>query len=140
MTASFTYDSFFDDVFKGNITVSGDTFFMMLVTSAYTPLQATDTKQINVSGEVVGPGYTTSGLQVTATISKNTGSNQNIISFSSPSWSNASITAYAGVIYDKKGAVPANNPLVAYAYFGGNVTSTSGTFTATEVSGLTVQN
>lgn len=138
--ASLTFDSFFDDVFKGNVVPNTDTFYMMLVTSSYTPNQGTNTKRSDVTNEVSGTGYTSGGAAVTCTVQKDTGLHQNKLSFSNPSWASSTITARAGVIYKRRGGAASADELVAYADFGSNITSTNGTFTATQVDPLTVQN
>lgn len=138
--ASLTYDSFFNDVFNGAVTPSSDTFYMMLTTSGYVPSQSANMKRSDVTNEVTGTGYTAGGTPITCTVLSVTGVNQNILSFSNPSWANASFTANAGVIYKHRGGASSADNLVAYAAFGSNITATSGTFTATQVSGLTVQN
>lgn len=138
--ASLTFDSFFDDVFKGNIVPNTDTFYMMLVTSSYVPSQGADTKRSDVTNEVAGTGYTAGGAAVSCTVAKDTSAHNNTLTFGNPSWASSSITARGGVIYKRRGGLASADNLVAYVDFGGNITSTNGTFTATETAPLTVQN
>ena len=51
--ASVIYDSFWDDMFHGNVTPSSDTVYGMLVTSSYTPNYTTD----QYLGIAVSSGY-----------------------------------------------------------------------------------
>jgi hypothetical protein len=73
--ASLIYDSTFDDVCKGNINFSTDTFKVMLVTVTYAPNKQTNLKRSDVTNEVVGTGYTAGGTASTCTVAKNTGTN-----------------------------------------------------------------
>jgi len=66
--ASLIYNSFFDDVYKGNIVPNTDTFKMMLVTATYSPNKDTHTKRSDVTNEVSGTGYTSGGQTVAFTL------------------------------------------------------------------------
>ena len=138
--ASLIYDSAPDDTVRGNLNFSSDTYKLMLVTSSYTPNKATDLKRSNVTNEVSGTGYTTGGSATTATITKDTVNHRVDITFSSVSWTTSTITAAAGVIYKSRGGASSADELVAYVDFGGNVTSTAGTFTVTFSSPYRIQN
>lgn len=138
--ASLIYNSCPDDVVRQNINFVSDTFKAMLVTSAYTPNKDTDSKRSNVTNEVTGTGYTAGGTAVTATVAKDTATDRETITFSNPSWASSTITAAALVIYKSRGGASSADELVAYVDFGGNVSSTNGTFTATFSSPLTFQN
>lgn len=138
--ASLNYDSFWDDLSKGNVNPSTDTYYMMLVTSAYTPNKGTHTKRSDVTNEVAGTGYTAGGAQVTFTVAKDTVNHKETYTLSSVSWPSATIAAAGGVIYKHRGGVSSADELVAYADFGGTVTSTAGTFQATFSSPITIQN
>ena len=108
----------FDDTTAGR-------FKCMLVTSSYTPNFDTDSVFTDVSNEVSGAGYTAGGealTGVTFTISGGT------ITWDAGdvTWTGSTITnAAAAVIYNTS---EANKPLIAYVDFGGNFSTTSGTF------------
>jgi len=138
--ASIVYDSFYLDWANGNVTPGSDTYYMMLVTSAYTPSKGSDQKRSNVTNEVTGTGYTAGGTAVTCTVAMNTSTHQLTLTFSNPSWASATISAAAGVIYKHRGGAASADNLVAYCDFGATITSTNGTFQATETSPLTIQN
>ena len=55
---SLIYDSFMDDLCKGNIVPSSDTFYGMLVTSSYSPSKGTHAKRSDVTNEASGTNYT----------------------------------------------------------------------------------
>lgn len=140
MPSSLIYDSFADDLCNGNIDPAADTFYGELVTS-YTPNQATDTKRSDVTAsETSGSGYTAGGQAVTCTVAKDTANHKETLTFSNPSWSSSSISADGMVIYKHRGGADTADELVCYVDFGGTVTSSSGTFSVTLSSPLTIQN
>ena len=85
----------------------------------------------DVTNEVTGTNYTAGGTAVTATVSAvDTTNNRVSVTFSNPSWANATITALAASIYVSTGNA-ATDKLVTMVDFGGSVTSTNGTFSVT---------
>ena len=138
--ASLNYTSFFDDLSRGLVTPSTDTYKVMLVTSTYVPNKGTHLKRSDVTNEVVGTGYTAGGSAVTCTVAKNTGTQVVTYTFSSASWATATITARAAVIYKSRGGAATADELVCYIDFITDVTSTAGTFQFAPSSPLTIQN
>jgi len=138
--ASLVYDSFWDDLSKGNVVPNTDTYYLMLTTSAYTASKTAHLKRSDVTNEVTGTGYTAGGNAVTCTVAKNTGTNQETYTFGSVSWPTATIAAAYGVIYKHRGGLATADELVAMVDFGGTVTSTGGTFQVTFSSPITIQN
>jgi hypothetical protein len=137
--ASLIYNSCLDDTVKGSIDFDTDTFKMILVTSSYTAAK-THAKRSDVTNEVSGTGYTTGGNAAAATCTKDNTNNREDITFSITSWTTATITARAGVIYKSRGGLASADELVAYVDFGTDVTSTAGTFSVTISSPLRFQN
>ena len=123
--ADLIYDSFPEDVASDNISLSTNTFRMMLVTSAYVPNQAAHTRRSNVTNEVTGIGYTAGGVIVPCTISRDGA--VTVLTFAAASWPGSTITAPAAVIYQSTGTA-ANDRLVFYNDFGGNVITSGTTF------------
>lgn len=138
--ASLIYDSLADDVSKGNVIASTDSFKAMLVTSTYAPNKATHAKRSDVTNEVSGTGYSAGGNSVTCTVAKDTVNHKETWTFSNPSWASSTITARAAVIYKARGGLASADELVAYVDFGADVSSTAGTFSVTFSSPLTIQN
>lgn len=136
--ASLVYTSFYRDAVNGAINCGSDTFKMMLVTSSYTASK-NHTKRSDITNEVTGTGYTAGGTAVTPTVTLDTVNNKVTVGWSSPSWASSTITAQAGVIYKSRGGAASADELVGYVDFGGG-SSTSGTFTVTVSTPLTVQN
>ena len=139
--ASFNYNSLIDDLLKANINFNSDTFKMMLVTSSYVADKDNHSKKSSVTNEVAGSaGYTTGGKTVTLTLTKDLTNDREDIQFTIPSWTEASITARAGVIYKSRGGLSSADELIAYIDFGSNFTSTNGTFLVTMTNPLRFQN
>lgn len=138
---SLIYNSCVDDNARGLIDFDTDTFRVMLVTSAYTPDKDTHLKRSAVTNEVAPSGtYAAGGAVTTVTVTKNTATDQVTIAFSSVSFTSATITARAAVIYKSRGGAATADELVAYVDFNTDVSSTNGTYTVTFSTPLTYQN
>jgi hypothetical protein len=137
--ASFIYNSCLEDFVSGDIDFSADTFKLMLVTSSYTANKDTHLKRSSVTNEVSGTGYTAGGATTACTVAKSTTDDRVTLTFASVSFSTATITARAGVIYKSRGGADTADELVAYVDFGGDVTSTAANFTV-GASTITLQN
>jgi hypothetical protein len=137
--ASLIYNSCIDDMAKGAIDFDTDTFKAMLVTSTYTPNKDTHDKRDDVTNEVSGTGYTAGGATTAVTVTKDTANDKVTISFGSVSWSTATITARAAVIYKSRGGASSADELVCYVDFNGDVTATGATFSL-GASTITLQN
>jgi len=138
--ASLIFNSFPDDVCKGNIDCDSDTFKMLLVTSSYTPNKDTHTKRSDITNEVAnGNGYTTGGVTVACTVAKDTATDRVTLTFAAGSWTSSTITAAAAVIYKSRGGASSADELVFYNDFGGNVV-TNNTTLSVAASTITVQN
>jgi hypothetical protein len=138
--ASLIYDSCLDDVFAGNINFGVDTIKAMIVTSAYTPNKGTHTKRSDVTGEVVGTGYTAGGVTITATRTKDTTNHRIDITFSDPSWPSSTLTGRALVLFKSRGGAASADELVAYVDNGSDVSSSAGTWSFDINAPLRVQN
>jgi hypothetical protein len=75
----------------------------------------------------------------TVTVTKDTVNDRVDISLGAESWTTASITARGAVYYKRRGGLSSADELVAYIDFGGDITSTLGTFALT-ASTLRIQN
>lgn len=138
--ASLIYDSFFGDVFAGNIDVNNDVFGCMLVTSSYTPNKGTHDKRNDVTNEVTGTGYTSGGTTCTVSGSLDTSNHRYDVTITGPSWTTSTITARAMVVYKARGGASSADELVMYVDFGTDVSSTAATFAVTVTSPLRIQN
>ena len=139
--ASLIYDSYMSDLAAGNITPGTNTFYVMLVTSAYTPNKATNTRRSNVTNEVTATGYTAGGAVSVVTNSLDTVLNKQTVLFGDVIWTiTGALTARAGVVYRSLGGLASADPLVAYVDFLADATCTNSTFTFHMNSGLVTQN
>lgn len=127
--ASIIYNSFLDDVFRGNIDCDTDTFYVLLVTSSYTEDKDVHDKRDDVTNEVSGTGYTAGGVAVTVTVTKDTVNDRIDVSLGSASWASSTITARKAVYYKRRGGAASADELVAVNDFGSDVITTAGTFT-----------
>lgn len=138
--ASLIYTSFFRDAVKGDIDLDTDTYRMMLVTSAYTE-NKDHAKRSDITNEVAaGGGYTAGGSVVTLTPTLDTANDRLDIAIGSVNWPTATITAAGAVVYKARGGAASADELVCFLDFGGDVTSTNGTFTVTPSSPVRIQN
>ncbi len=137
--ASLIYNSCLNDMATGAIDFDTNSFKIELVTSSYTPNKDTHTKRSDVTNEISGTGYTAGGVSTAVTVTNDTANDRIDINFADVSWASATLTAAAAVIYKTTGTASTDN-LVAYLDFGGNVTSTNGTFTLDITSPLRIQN
>jgi len=129
------------DIATGAVDCDTDTFKMMLVTSTYTASKS-HAKRSDITNEVAaGSGYTTGGNACALTVAATDNVNNDVeISFSVTSWTSATITARAGVIYKSRGGASSADELVGYVDFLSNITSTNGTFAVTVSTPLSLTN
>jgi hypothetical protein len=139
--ASLVYNSFMRDIATGAVDCDTDTFKMLLVTSTYTAAKS-HAKRSDITNEVAaGSGYTTGGNACALTVAATDNVNNDVeISFSVTSWTSATITARAGVIYKSRGGLATADELVGYVDFLSNITSTNGTFAVTVSTPLSLTN
>src|SRR5664279_2442451 len=97
------YSKFFLSALGGGtnqINWTSDTIKIMLLTSAYTPVQGTHQYKGDLSNEVSGAGYVATGY----TLANKTGTTAALVAtFDNtvdPSWSASTITARYAVVYD----------------------------------------
>lgn len=133
--ASLIYNSFVSDLARGLINMdttvlatTGD-YYAMLVTSTYVPNQDSHTKRSDITNEIVGTGYFEGGTGCTITTTEDLGNDRITISIAlTLPFTNSTITARGCVYYRRRGGAANLDNLVAYNDFGGNISSTGGTF------------
>ena len=114
-------NSYKQEILEG-VHASTDTYKIALFTDAATLGAATTA--YSTTNEVSGAGYTAGGATLSG-FSSGLASSTAYLTFSDPSFSNATITARGCMIYNSS----KSNKAVAVFDFGSNITSTSGTFT-----------
>jgi hypothetical protein len=122
--ADLIYNSFSKDVANGAIVPGTDTFKMLLVTSSYTPDKA-HASRADITNEVTGTNYAAGGKEVDCIVT--TGTDKTILTFAAETWPESTITARGAVVYLDDGTA-ANDLLVFYNDFGGDVTTSATTF------------
>ena len=137
--ASLIFNSALYDALTGAIDFDTDSFKVMLVTSSYSPNKDTHTKRSDVTNEVSGTGYSAGGTAATVSVNNDTANDRQDVTLGAVNWATATITAAAAVYYKSRGGASSADELVAYIDFGGNITSTAGTFALT-ASTLRLQN
>ena len=140
--ASFNFNSFVRDVITGSIDLNTDSFKMLLV--SVLPDEADKdawAKRSDVTDEVTGTGYTAGGVAVALTVAAiDTANNDVEVTCSAGGWPSSTISAVGAVIYKSRGGAASADELVSVIDFGGTVTSTNGTFTATPTGSIKFQN
>jgi hypothetical protein len=115
--------SFKVQLLNGTQNFSSNTFKLALYTSSATLGEGTTA--YTTSGEVASTGnYTAGGNTLTVNVTPTSTGNVAFLSFANTSWANATITANGALIYNSTNA----NAAVAVLAFGGDKTSTNGTF------------
>lgn len=139
--ASLIYNHCLDNLARGTIDFDTDTFKVMLVTSTYTPNKDTHEFRSSVTNEVSASGsYAAGGGTSTVTVTKDDTNDRPDVSFGNVSFTSATITARAAVIYKSRGGASSADELVAYVDFTTDQSSTNGTFTVSFSSPLRFQN
>jgi len=117
-------DSFKVQLLNGQQNFLSQTYKIALYSSSANLSNATTA--YTSSGEVAnGSGYTTGGNTLSVSVNPTSTGNVAYLSFANSSWTAATITAAGALIYNSSVA----NAAVASLSFGGDKTSTSGTFT-----------
>lgn len=135
--SSFVYDSFWDDLQKGNIDLDTDTFYAMLVTSSYAENKKTHVKRSDITNEIAATGgYAAGGSAVAMTVTKDATNDRQNASFANQVYSSATITARKQIVYKHRGGASSADELVCINDFGADVIASGGTFT---VNGSTIR-
>jgi hypothetical protein len=127
--ADLIYNSFFYDMAGGRIDLDTDTFKVLLVTSAYTPVK-THAKRSDVTNEVTGTGYTAGGATLASvTYTQDNTGDQGVWDAADVTWATSTITARGAVIYKSRGGAATADELVNYVDFGVDKSSVAANFT-----------
>lgn len=115
--------SFKVQLLNGQQNFSADTFKLALYTSSATLNE--NTTAYSATNEVASTGnYSAGGNTLTVSVTPTNTGNVAYISFANTSWANATITANGALIYNNS----QSNAAVCVLAFGGDKTSTNGTF------------
>ncbi len=115
--------SFKVQLLNGQQNFSANTFKLALYTSSATINE--NTTVYSATNEVASTGnYSAGGNTLSVSVTPTNSGNVAYISFSNTSWANATITAAGALIYNNS----QSNAAVCVLSFGGDKTSTNGTF------------
>lgn len=116
---------------NGSLDLDTDTIHAALVNSSYSPNIDTHDFWNDVSAnEISGTGYTAGGQALSSkVVSVDTTNDRGVFDSADPSWSTATITARAVVLYKKRGGASSADELIGYWDFGSDISATAGTFT-----------
>ena len=115
--------SFKVQLLNGTQNFSADTFKLALYTASAT--LGENTTAYSASNEVASAGnYSAGGNTLSVSVTPTNSGNVAYISFTNTSWTNATITSAGALIYNNT----RSNAAVAVLSFGGDKTSTNGTF------------
>ena len=115
--------SFKVQLLNGQQNFSSNTFKLALYTSSATINE--NTTAYSATNEVPSTGnYSAGGNTLTVSVTPTNSGNVAYISFANTSWANATITAAGALIYNNS----QSNAAVCVLNFGGDKTSTNGTF------------
>jgi uncharacterized protein (DUF1684 family) len=125
--ANIVPDSFKQQLFLGthNFSTSAGNTFQLALYSTVSGFTASGTTAYTTTNEASGTGYSAGGLALTNT-AVSVASNIAFVDFSDVTFSTATITAAAALIYN---TTVAGTPAVVVLDFGGDKTSTNGDFT-----------
>jgi hypothetical protein len=128
MATAHVYGNALLNLAKKKADLSADALKVMLLTSAYTPAQATHQFQSDLTGEVVGTGYTAGGQALTSVTLTQAG---NVVTLDAADsvWNGSTITARYAVVVDTTPGSAATNPLICYVDFTTDFVSTNAPFT-----------
>lgn len=127
--ADVIFNNFKKLIMNGGIDLDTDTIKVALVTSSYTPDQDAHDFFDDVTNEVSGTGYTAGGATLgSVTVTADNTDNEGVFDAADTSWTTATITARAAIIYKSTGTA-STSALIAYVDFGSDKVSTAGTFT-----------
>jgi hypothetical protein len=127
--ASLIFNNAIYKLLNGDIDFGSDSFKCMLVTSTYSPNKDTDDFRNDVTNEVTGTGYSAGGTAATVTVAAIDTTNDRVeVTLGAVSWATSTITARGAVYYKSRGGASSADEVIAYIDFGGDVSSTAGTF------------
>jgi hypothetical protein len=128
---SLIYTSAIDDMLHRRIDFDADEFRVMLVGDRYRPDGERHRRRSDVSDEISGEGYAAGGLRVDVSIVKNPSERSIDVLLGAALWPNSSLQASGAVYFRSRGRNPANDELIAFVDFGGDVISTHGNWALT---------
>lgn len=119
------------NIARGRIAMETDTFYVMLVTSAYTPDADAHEFRSSVTNEITGPGYAAGGKAVPLVVGEvDTGTDTFDVTIGPVSWSGVTADdVRQAVVYKRRGGAAAADELLVCIDADTDIDVTSGTLT-----------
>lgn len=115
---------------NGAVDFDTDTLKVMLVTATYSPNVDTHAFRSDVTNEISGTGYSAGGVTLASpTVTADTTDDEGVFDAADSSWSSATFTARAAVIYKSRGGASSADEIICYIDFGADKSCSNGTFT-----------
>lgn len=134
MTVSTNFTNLTDHLARAAIAFPTDAFKVLLVGTALTEANLDAwVNRSDVTGEIVGTGYTAGGVAQVLTVGAVDATNNRTPitpTNQAPGWTASTISAIGAIIYKSTGTATTDK-LVTYVDFGGTVTSTAGNYSIT---------
>lgn len=116
--ASVFYNNYFEELGKGNIDYTTDTFKLMLMTTSYTPDVDTEAFRADLSGEASGTNYTAGGQAVdSVTLTQDNTNDRAVVDFADEVFSNVTLSNVDGAVLYKDTGNSATDVLICYIDF-----------------------
>ncbi len=123
------YGRFWLSALNKEVNLTSDTIKAMLCSSAYTPDQDTHRYKSDVTGEIAGTGYVAGGKALTGvTVTYDPATNRITLDAADLSWDASTLAAKTVVLYDSTPGSDATRPLIGYAIFDTEISSTAAPF------------
>ena len=137
--ASLIFNSFWNDLGKGNINPDTDTIKVMLVTNAYTENKDSHAKRSDITNEITATGYTAGGATCSVVVATDNATDRTTYTFQSVNWTGFTGTSRKAVYYKARGGASSADEIIAISDFGADVTITGATMVVAD-SVIQVQN
>jgi len=116
--ASAFYNNYYEELGKGGIDYTTDTFKLMLVTTSYVVDVDAHAFRSDITGEASGTGYTAGGQTVDSlTLTQDNTNNRAVVDFADEVWSTVTLTNVDGAILYKSTGVSTTDILICYIDF-----------------------
>ncbi len=116
--ASVFFNNYHEELGKGNINYTSNTFKLMLMTDSYTPNIDTEAFRADVSNEASGTNYTAGGQTLdSVTLTQDNTNDRAVVDFANEVFSNVTLADVDGAIVYKDNSNSATDVLICYIDF-----------------------
>lgn len=131
--ASVFYNNYYEELGKGNIDYTANTFKILLTTTSYTPDVDAHAFRSDITGEASGTGYTAGGATLSSvTLTQDNTNDRANIDAADVTFSTITVANVDGAVVYKSTGTASTDPLICYIDFTeGAQTINAGDFTIT---------